>query len=560
MSSAVGCRSPRASFVAVATCAVSGLLVILPVLRNACDRLLGYLAGWAIWRTPKAFRWTIECICVRPSFSWRPHAWSEITLVNWTWHDPPDFGVEPSSYILHIDRLMLRLELASIYRAIRYRQAVQVDMLLLEGVRFRTCRNQEAALNLWEALDLPDRDVNVSTILRHAREQGRLRYLEVVRPLPPTATEATREASGHWQQLFGEKRAGATDGLAEGAAAAALPPIAAPLQPPAGSYFEYPIGDPRRRPRWGVPLRFNIRNLTVVNLELWLFDLLTRDRHQLISLADPKITVGSLSVSREALEARDARCAGAGSVGDGVHGVYLGELVWVLIGKLLPKILQESPSGVLRNAVLAVFYGVTDSAVSCGARILELALDSRRLVCRCRATASQRLHAKSQLQVNNSCHVHVHLIMGRGIVQAGQRVNVHARCELSNPLTATGSAVVADQAESALRVWTKTPWWNERFTLGPVSSVNSTLRVACFHRNARHASEPLDVSTSDRFIGQVILPLETLLIRDRAIAQGGEIVGWFPLTVGSRRSQGRVKLGLRVIGAEFLPDVPPDSN
>ena len=31
----------------------------------------------------------------------------------------------------------------------------------LEGVSFCTRRNAEGALNLWEALDLPDQDVNV---------------------------------------------------------------------------------------------------------------------------------------------------------------------------------------------------------------------------------------------------------------------------------------------------------------------------------------------------------------------------------------------------------------
>lgn len=42
-----------------------------------------------------------------------------------------------------------------------------------QGLHFWTQRN-ESSLNLWEALDLPDEDVNVSAIVRHAQRHGGL--------------------------------------------------------------------------------------------------------------------------------------------------------------------------------------------------------------------------------------------------------------------------------------------------------------------------------------------------------------------------------------------------
>merc|ERR1719464_150930 len=99
--------------------------------------------------------------------------------------------------------MTFRLELASIYNAIRKKEAILVDMLLFEGVRFKTQRNEEADLNLWEALDLPDSDVNVSTIVQNANRHGargqqdewKGRAKARINPLPPIATEATRKAA-----------------------------------------------------------------------------------------------------------------------------------------------------------------------------------------------------------------------------------------------------------------------------------------------------------------------------------------------------------------------------
>ena len=103
------------------------------------DRLLGMLAGWAIAKTPKKFQWTIRSIVIRPSprriftslFGSNPEnardAWSEIIVQGWQWHSPDSFVNGPN--MLEIDRLTIRLELFSVYRAIAYKEAIQIDLM-----------------------------------------------------------------------------------------------------------------------------------------------------------------------------------------------------------------------------------------------------------------------------------------------------------------------------------------------------------------------------------------------------------------------------------------------
>jgi len=558
-------------------------VVALWFLLISLDRLLGRLAGLAIGRTPKAFRWTIECICVRPSFSWGPHAWSEVIVLNWTWHNPQGFNQQGADgepmYILQVDRLTLRLELASIYRAVRYHKAVQVDMLLLEGVRFKMHRNEEAALNLWEALDLPDSDVNVSAIVQKAKKHGGMLHFDrdrkswsgrgaasgdstaSIMPLPPVATDATRKAARYWRKEWGQlkRKTLAYQAMATKRSQRWWPcrcsceclggsnhPAAS--EPQRGAYFEYPIGDPRRRPRWGVPVRLDIRQMAVVGVQLWIFDLLTMDhRWRLLSPTDTKMAVSSLFISRESLEAGDERRSGHGEQGDGIRGVYLGELIWVLIAQLLPKVVEQSPSNLLKTAAFAAGFAARDGAVTAGAKVLDLAIETRHILGR---KFSPALMPSSNLRAGmeeDSCRVQVHLMRGRGVAHQGQRVSVLARLELRDP-PFRGTPV--DRAESALRVWTKTPLWDQHFSLGPAGSVQSVLRVALFCRNTRYGYEPFGSSKCDAKIGEVVISLSTLLVRDKVI--DNMMVGWFPLETPSGtaapRFKGRLKLGLKLVG------------
>jgi len=61
--------------------------------------------------------------------------------------------------------------------------------------------------------------------------------------------------------------------------------------------------------------------------------------------------------------------------------------------------------------------------------------------------------------------VHVHLICGRGLVrEQDQYCNVLVRLELKNPQTPQGQ--VADVALAPLRMWTKSPWWDQMLGMG----------------------------------------------------------------------------------------------
>lgn len=535
--------------------------VFLVCCQRWLDRCLGWLVGWAMAKTPKRFLWTMDQVKIRPSFSWAADAWSEITVVNWTWHNPHNFGVVgEEAYILQIDRVTLRLDLLSVYAAIRHRQAVSIDLVLVEGLRFRATRNQEAELNLWEALDLPDEDLNVSVVVQRAREHGGYKSpnekYPMAKPLPAVSTKATRGAAKYWRPAWGDSRSkvglpkpSASQGFAclspLGRLFSCYAPCGAELQqaPVVKQYHEYPIGDPRRRPRWGVPIRFDIRQAGLINGEVWIFDLLTMDKRQrFIEPGDTKMTIGGLMLSRAAIEARDPRRKGNGDgdadPGDGVHGVYLGELVWVLIAALLPKLFEHSPTELLKNATFAAMFGARDSAVHAGALAVELGINLKS--CFTRSVPRYRFQHRGDL---GGCYVQVHLIRGVGVADQGKRVNVHARILLRRPKGEGMKAESVAEEDSILRVWTKTPWWDQHFVLGQVDSVDMELRIVCLHRKTRHATEPLNGGTCDRYIGEVVIPLRTLLVRDSAIADG-RLVGWWDLYKGEAKSGGAANVGL----------------
>lgn len=672
-------------------------------LMQACDRLLGFLAGWGIARTPKAFRWSIKKIRIRPTLSWwADDSWSVIEVRDWIWHNPVGFN---GSFLLKIEKLTLHVELASIYRAIRHSKAIKVDLLLLEGLHFKAQRDQ-SSLNLWEALDLPDADVNVRSIVQHAQKHGGLedhtsnadfagprkewslrnvfgsgarslagfrsgaqssptscparltrggaqpgatplpgqtakprkwwpwqrsggrkplprRALQAVQPLPAGATEATRRAAKYWRASWGRmsqaelfyndrksapcyapllRYVSAPKLAANRCASSCLAGVAA-LSPCTGEASwatprsrgtsttpavgdgrfvssspvevseqpaqeqEYPIGDPRRRPQWGVPLRFDIRHLVALQLQLELLDLLTLSAHHHTheESAETKMEVESLVVARDRFEAGDQRRKGNGRDRD--RGLYLGELVWTLIAELVPIILKTSPSRLMKNAFLATGYALKDSAVRISANVLEVALNAEHNI----------RHEFGEVRAGvwghgRECRVHVYLIAGRRITRKGGPVNVRACLELCGPPNedeadaAAGVGAVLDSAESALRLWTSAPRWDEHFDLGPVTSVASTLKVACFHCQDPTAAKAESVEdlarltkATGKFLGEVVLQLEALMIRDEVLT-AGEIVGWFPLIAAGDACRGaELKLRIRLVGVEGLVAAPGSS-
>eukprot|EP00913_Durusdinium_trenchii_P016536 g15541.t1 len=96
------------------------------------------------------------------------------------------------------------------------------------------------------------------------------------------------------------------------------------------------------------------------------------------------------------------------------QGVYLGELVWVLIAQLLPKVLESSPQNLMKTALFAVGFGAWDATVIMGAKAFELALDAKY----CLGNVLPCLPSTEPRPTLDRCFVHVHLICGRGLVRS----------------------------------------------------------------------------------------------------------------------------------------------
>jgi len=594
------------------------------------DVLLGLVVAKVIMRWAKVHHknivWSIERVCIRPSFhSWQSGS-SKIIVMNFTWHNPLGFGTDDDSYIMKINCMTFNLTLWSIWKAVRCKQAIDIELLMVEGLRFKTQRNELSALNLWEALDLPDDDVNVRAIMEKCKQHGGLREQQQqqehqqqheqqpphsqpsaipksvslpqahkVSPLPAAASEATRKAS-RFQKSIWAKQAQPNQEWSErleGLAGFLFPccvrtkaDVVAPDPvfransglagaSPKGSmanrlfggdlpegYVELPIGDPRRRPRWGVPVRFNIQSIVILQLELWMLDILMSDSHETLHEPDEaRMELPSLVVFRERLEADDERRAGSQ---DGIHGVYLGELVWVLIAEALYKLASMSPSSLLKHAILATGYTLEDMAVSVAARTVEQVVNAKHTVEVAAASIGNQLAELSEYVYYDAteglrsevCRLHVHLILGRHMTFNKSSVNVHAELQLLEPSGTMGwKAVHDDVICSAQRMWTKTPDWYERMVLSPVVSMDCHLHIQCFH-----TTESV-VDSEKILIGEVFLPIDTLrnLQSAESIDKEGDIVGWFPLTTDSagmrakHRCSGELKLGLRLEG------LPPNS-
>merc|ERR1712232_297710 len=139
-------------------------------------------------------------------------------------------------------------------------------------------------------------------------------------------------------------------------------------------YQDFPIGHKRRRPRWGVPVRFDIREIEAKKIKLCILDLLLMDAHK--EKADrTNLKVEKITIERSRLERGDPRRSGAT---DGVRGVYLGELVWVLIAEVVQLVVVNSPSGLFKTAVLAAGYAMKDMGIRVGARAAARWLLQRR--------------------------------------------------------------------------------------------------------------------------------------------------------------------------------------
>mmetsp|Transcript_39026 Transcript_39026/g.112092 ORF Transcript_39026/g.112092 Transcript_39026/m.112092 type:complete len:576 (-) Transcript_39026:115-1842(-) len=530
---------------------LASLTAVVAALRCDVEVLLAGLICWAVGRIPQRYQWSIDRVQLRPSWSdWRG-GWSEVVVVGWTWHNAVGFDDEDmlrgTGYLLQIDELEVRLKLSSIWGALREHKSVKVCLLRAHGVRFSTNRNKQGALNLWRNLDLTDDDVNVKCFASQARKFGGLSGGgATVVPLPPIATAATRRVSGFWKTEWG-RRPGSepqSDSSEE---------RDAQLQDAEMRYVEEPIGARTRRPRWGIPLRFDIHQVEVADIQLWVLDLLTLDVHrtsQAMGRDRVRIDLPSLEISRERLEAGDKRRAGAI---DGVRGVYLGELVWVLVAELIPPVVMNAPGACSFTAAVATGLAIKDATKMLGAKTVQAAHFIGHNI---KEALNLFDLPEPDRRSAPGAALRLKLIRGRQVTRKGRSVNCHAFIELLN---SAGSVV--DKARSEPQMWTKVPHWGEHFLLGPATSVSDAVRVTLYHRKSRQV---VGITSSarempERYIGEVTLPLRCVLIQDAVIAEGGEVVGWFELTDdrGLRKGipcSGEVKLGLQVIGAERLSE------
>lgn len=530
---------------------ILSVLLIFSVLFNRRERLLAWLVEWAIGKTPKAFKWSIDRIVVKPSFSWKEDAWGEIQMVGWTWHNPDGFEDVDGGrgYLLQIDRLTARLRFGSILQAIRKRHAIEVDMLMLEGIRFKTQRNEGGALNLWEALALHDNDVNIKAVLQHARRYGggiqdpsdteAPNFEHVLRLLPPVSTTATRKAANYWRPEWNTTSAPPGD--------RAQPLLHVNI--PAG-YQEYPIGDPRRRPRWGVPLRIDIKQAFARDLQVWILDLILLDHQKSDYTHATKVTVNHMGIDRARFERGDVRRAGSD---DGIHGLFLGEIIWVLIAEAVPNVLRESSSSLLKTAFLGAGYGAQDIATQAGAKTFEFVHQAKHAIERTIGRSMGRI--VSHHGGEHDCRLQVRLISGESIIDRnGDAVNVYARLELRGPAVLGSEGALIDETKSEMQMWTKKPKWKQSFELGPVLHGRSTLRISFYHRPTGQVVH-LE-RRHEKFLGEIKMVVADLLFDDDESIDG-EKVGWFPLNgardlVGAAGTSSKVKLGIHLVNREVL--------
>lgn len=498
------------------------------------DVILARLATWGISKSPKHFEWTIESIAVRPSlFTGKK---SEIVVAGWTWRNPPDFP--QSEFILNVRRMTIELDLWSILDAIRDRTAIRVAQIHLDGVDFFARRNAASgALNLWVALDLPDQDVNavvktLGDMHAMAASPNAAPLPEVVQPLPtreaPRKPDEKKKSSSRSSPFCCS-----TDAVLSQAPTTRLESgveekddrfsrveelAAAPDRPPPPlKRQDTMIGDPKRRPRWGVPLLLQVERTMATKINVDVMDLLTGRKY---SRARSKLSVNHVCFNGETLARGEAKRR---------DGVYLGELVWMLIHVLVQKIVRSKPSRLVTASTLAAAFAATDFAHYTVARTLEMAINSR-------SEMSRFLLDRRRLTSGESLStVKVELVRARRLcVHHGDRGSVSCnvvvmlrRCSSSSD----NRFAVVDRRSSDVRMWNRNPTWNYSMELGPINSLKtSEIVVVCVHRGNVIAGGGTVA------VGEVVIPLvsvftrATLATRHHRKNHNMDVVAWFRLS------------------------------
>lgn len=555
------------------------------------DVLLARLTVWCIGKCPKSFDWSIESISIRPSW-WPSTRSSEIVVSGWTWHNPPGFRKSP--HLLYVRRMLLEIDLGSVLDAIRARNqnAIKIASIHLDGVAFRASRNVDDGLNLWVALDLPDQDVNAVV-----RDLGKLRTLagareavasptvkganetpissetarpatspDIIEPLPVNEYEQIRKSSGERRVVacfpLGKavdvmfrtcrrrnaesartdkagrtrKRLALFSFLKRESQATAVGESSHNRQSESTTLRGMPsdsqcqdnrrrqetmVGDPRRRPRWGVPFLFDIDRVVATKIEVDVIDLLTVRRHSpWLFDQSTELKLDHITFARDLLLRGDPRRA---------IGVYLGELVWTLIYVLLRKIVKTKPSRLMKNSTLAVAFAVTDLAHYTVARTLELAINA--------PPQASRLLEQRRRRHGECASVTVRLIRGRRLfVHQGDTgaVSCHAIVQLRQSTPENDRWTAVDQATTKTKVWTRSPNWDETYSLGPIDEIKTAqLVVVCVHQERMPGPSTMWGQAAKVAVGEIVIPLVSIVnnVALRRYSRAANVVAWFRLAV-----------------------------
>jgi len=498
---AVALWALASAFVYAPRCLVVAIAVAAGYAWCRLPLVLGALASWGMSLTPKRFDWSIAWIevYVAPPWSARP---SHVTLCDWTWKNPPGFG---GGYVLKVDKFSLHFDAASVLRALRdrRREAVAVSELHLTGVHFCAKRNVQDALNLMVSLDLQDEDENIISQRFFRREAGGGDDDAPPRPEgapPPFRTPGRFKVESAW----------ASPRSPRPAADAAVEP-------------DTPVRDPRRRPRWGVPLKLDVAHVFATDVRLDLVDFIQRQDGGALSglfgdfnlpflnMSDAErknVVVPHIHVPRSAVV--------RGAPSRRKDGVYLGEVVWALIFALLNKVVWLAPQTLLKNGTMAALLAVKDVAALGVTKAAELTVNNlgrtgsgasaavnptarkrrTRYLPAPLETLLARLRVPGALDLRRGeCVLEVTLYHGRRMTRCkrgprGERtdhlaVNAQAIVQLYKSDADDDHLRIVEQQASGLRLWTKAPsWGGETFLLGPVAAVETTtVRVVCIHRN-----------------------------------------------------------------------------
>ncbi len=354
------------------------------------------------------------------------------------------------------------------------------------------------------------------------------------------------------------------------------------------------VGDPKRRPRWGVPIKLDIAHVIATDIDVGIMDLLMAKAHYTGGHEDTAIHIPFIELESDQLTRGEQKRLG---------GIFLGELVWALINILIVKILLTKPTKLMLNSTLAAAFAVRDVAHYTIARTLELAVNVPRSL------------PDGRSNDTSGSLLHIRLMSGRYLVKHGGKGAISTHCVIQLRSEEHHESNLIAQEKSRISLWSKRPQWNETFLLGPISTLESAqLKVLCVHQERVPGKAGFWNTLTSSAIGELNVPLlaldstkspadtsKLLFQRHGKATHTRELVGWFQLGLptvaandifpldevmhsGSTRETpgkltepravlsefrtakpqykrtniltGQIKLGLRIVSPQSLPDAP----